>query len=67
MKKREFYFFKTGVVEAKNKLDSIYDEIRIFDEKIEDLGYNTTKFENPDAILNSQKQVEGIKAELANM
>lgn len=50
LKKREFYFYKTGVAEAKKKLDSIYAEIKVFEDKIEDYGYNAAKFENPDLI-----------------
>lgn len=55
LKKRDFYFFKTGVTEAKKKLGSILDEIQIFEEKIEDLGYNAAKFGSPDLIANSIK------------
>ena len=40
IKKRDFYFYKTGVEEAKKKLDAIYEEVKIFEEKIEDYGYN---------------------------
>lgn len=40
MKKRDFYFYKTGVVEGKKKLAAVNDEIKSFDEKITDLGYN---------------------------
>jgi len=31
LKKRDFYFYKTGVTEAKQKLASVNDEIAIFD------------------------------------
>ena len=67
MKKRDFYFYKTGVVEAKGKLDQVYQEIQIFEDKIEDYGYNAVKFNNPDAISSSVKQIESIKAEVSNM
>lgn len=40
IKKRDFYFYKTGVEEAKKKLDTIYEEIKVFEDKIEDYGYN---------------------------
>ena len=40
MKKRDFYFYKTGVVESKKKLTLVNDEIKAFDDKIGDLGYN---------------------------
>ena len=67
LKKREFYFFKTGVTEAFKKLSSIYDEIKIFDEKIEDLGYNSVKFGSPELIQNSVRSVEAIKVEISYM
>lgn len=40
LKKRDFYFYKTGVVEAKSKLEGVYGEIKVFEEKIEDYGFN---------------------------
>jgi hypothetical protein len=55
LKKRDFYFFKTGVSEAFKKLNMIQDEIKVFDERIEDLGYNATKFGSPDLIQNSMR------------
>jgi hypothetical protein len=67
LKKRDFYFYKTGVPEAKKKLNSINNEINIFDERISDYGYNISKLGNADLITNSVKQVEGIKIELDNM
>lgn len=53
LKKREFYFYKTGVTEAKQKLDSVEEEIAVFDQKIVDYGYNAQKFGNPDLITTS--------------
>lgn len=67
LKKRDFYFYKTGVEEAKRKLVAINSEIKVFEDKIADYGYNMTKFGNADLITNSVKQVESIKAELENM
>ena len=67
LKKRDFYFFKTGVKEAKKKLTTILDEVKVFEERIEDLGYNATKFGSPDLISNSIKQVESIKVEISYM
>lgn len=64
LKKRDFYYYKTGVVDSKKKLSSVNDEIAVFDQKIIDFGYNATKFGNPDLITNSVKQVESIKAEI---
>lgn len=67
LKKREFYFYKTGVQESKIKIDCIQEEIQVFDQKIVDLGYNASKFGSPDLIQNAIKQVEGIKIEISNM
>ena len=67
MKRKEFYFYKTGVIESKRKLGIVNDEMKAFDEKIGDLGYNAQKFGTPDLIQNSIKQVEVIKIEVQNM
>lgn len=40
LKKRDFYFYKTGTAESKKKLGNVAEEIKQFDEKITDLGYN---------------------------
>jgi len=64
LKKRDFYFYKTGVDESKKKLESVNSEIAEFDQKLIDYGYNATKFGNPDLITTSTKQVEGIKTEI---
>ena len=50
LKKRDFYFYKTGVQESRNKIEGIKEELKVYDEKIEDLGYNATKFGSPDLI-----------------
>ena len=67
LKKREFYFFKTGVDNAKFKLNSIQEEIKVFEDKIVDYGYNANKFGSPDLITNSIKQVDAIKIEISFM
>jgi len=67
LKKRDFYFYKTGSDEALKKLGTIDNEIKVFEERIEDYGYNMNKFGNADMITNSVKQVESIKIELENM
>lgn len=64
LKKRDFYFYKTGVTESKKKLDSVNSEIADFDQKLIDYGYNAQKFGNPDLIVNSTRQVEAIKNEI---
>ncbi len=50
LKKRDFYQYKTGTVEAKIRLSSVGDELKQFDDRIADLGYNCSKFGNPDMI-----------------
>ncbi len=67
LKKRDFYQYKTGVAESKGRLALISDELKIFDEKIVDYGYNANKFDNPDLIQNSIKSVDAIKQEIQNM
>ena len=67
LKKRDFYQFKTGVEISKQKLESVGEELKHFDDKIEDLGYNAESFGNPDLITNSQKSVENIKHEILSM
>jgi len=67
LKKRDFYFYKTGVDDSKKKLSSVNEEIAIFDQKVIDYGYNAQKFGNPDLITNSQKQVEAIRTEIQSM
>jgi len=67
MKRREFFFYKTGVEGAKEKLAQVSEEIKGFEEKIEDYGYNALKFGSPDIMQNSIRQVEAIKLEVANM
>ena len=67
LKKRDFYQYKTGTIESKIRLSSVGDELKQFDDRIVDLGYNALKFGNPDMIQNSVKAVESIKAEISNM
>ena len=55
LKKRDFFYYKTGVEESRNKLELIKEELKVYDEKIEDLGYNANKFGSPDLIQNSVK------------
>jgi hypothetical protein len=67
LKKRDFYQYKTGVAESKGRLVLVSDELKVFDEKIVDYGYNANKFDNPDLIQNSIKSVDAIKQEIQNM
>lgn len=67
LKKRDFYQYKTGVVDSKARLGLVGDELKVFEDRITDLGYNALKFGNPDMIQNSIKAVESIKVEIQNM
>lgn len=67
LKKRDFYQYKTGTAESKVRLGSVGDELKQFDDRITDLGYNASKFGNPDMIQNSIKAVDSIKSEIQNM
>lgn len=67
LKKRDFYQYKTGVVDSKARLGLVGDELKVFEDRIADLGYNAQKFGNPDMIQNSIKAVESIKVEIQNM
>jgi hypothetical protein len=45
----------------------VEEDLKSFEEKIIDLGYNAAKFDKPDLITNSIKQVDTIKIEVSNM
>lgn len=64
LKKRDFYYYKSGVTEGKKKLTQVAEELAVFDQKIVDLGYNAQKFGSPELITNSIKQVDAIKIEI---
>lgn len=67
MKKRDFYKYDCGKEQAQEKLNGVFDEIAEFEKKIEDYGFVTRKFGNPNLIDNAIKQVESIKTEVKNM
>lgn len=67
LKKREFYYYKTGPDESITKLTSVNTEIVAFEERIQDYGYNAEKFEVPELIEPSVSSVEGIKSEIESM
>ena len=67
LKKREFYYYKTGPEEAQKKLSGVYEEIVVFEERIEDYGYNATKFGAPELIEPSVTSVKDIKTEVESM
>jgi hypothetical protein len=64
LKKREFYYYKTGPDAAIEKLGGVGSEITDFEERIEDLGYNCGKFGKPDLIQQSIDSVKNIKSEI---
>ena len=61
MRKREFFQYKCGVKVALEKLGGVFDELKVFEQKIEDYGENAKKFGNPDLINKAVKDIEGIK------
>lgn len=61
MRKREFFQYKCGVTLAIEKLGGVFDELKVFEDKIEDYGDNARKFGNPDLINKAIKDIEGIK------
>jgi len=61
MKKREFFQYDCGVTIAIEKLGGVFDELKVFEDKIDDYGDNAKKFGNPDLINKAIKDVEGIK------
>lgn len=67
LKKREFYFYKTGPEEAQKKLSGVGSEILVFEENIDDYGYNAQKFGAPELIEQSVSMVESIKIEVDSM
>jgi hypothetical protein len=48
MKKREFFQYKCGTSVALEKLDLVFDELKKFENDIDDFGSNADKFGNPE-------------------
>jgi dynein heavy chain len=67
MRKRDFYQYKCGVVSAIEKLGGVFDELKVFEDKIEDYGDNAKKFGNPDLINKAVKDIEGININVNSM
>jgi len=67
MKKREFFQYKCGTKTALAKLDGVFGELKEFEDKIDDYGDNAKKFDNPDLIQKSIKDIETIKYTVDNM
>jgi hypothetical protein len=67
MRKRDFYQYKCGVTLAIEKLGAVFDELKVFEDKIEDFGDNAKKFGNPDLINKAIKDIEAIKINIHSM
>jgi hypothetical protein len=67
MRKREFFQYKCGTETALAKLDGVFGELKEFEDKIDDYGDNAKKFDNPDLIQKSIKDIETIKYTVDNM
>jgi hypothetical protein len=67
MRKREFFQYKCGSKNALEKLDGVFGELGVFEEKIEDYGFNASKFNNPDQINKAERDIDSIKITVENM
>jgi len=67
MKKREFFQYKCGSKNALEKLDGVFGELKVFEEKIADYGENAEKFGNPELIVKANKDIDAIKITVENM
>jgi len=67
MKKREFFQYKCGSKNALEKLDGVFGELHVFEEKIIDYGGNAEKFGNPELIGKANKDIDAIKITVENM
>ena len=67
MRKREFFQYKCGVKIAIERLGAVFDELKVFEDKIEDYGDNADKFGQPDMINKAIKDIEGIKVTIKAM
>jgi dynein heavy chain len=67
LKKREFYYYKTGPEEAQQKLGGVGVEIKDFEIKIEDYEFNADKFGIKELVEASHNSVDNIKIEVESM
>jgi len=67
MRKREFFQYKCGSKTALEKLDGVFGELKVFEDKIDDYGFNATKFGNPDQISKAIRDIDTIKITVENM
>jgi len=67
MRKREFFQYKCGSSSALDKLDGVFGELKVFEDKIEDYGFNAKQFGNPDQINKAERDIDTIKVTVENM
>jgi len=67
MRKREFFQYKCGALIALEKLDGVFSELKVFEDKIVDYGQNAIKFGNPDQINKAERDIDTIKITVENM
>lgn len=67
MKKRDFYKYDCGRENALSKLEAVYSEVAVYEQKTSDYGFTAKKFENPNLIDGCNKHIDAIKVELGNM
>jgi dynein heavy chain, axonemal len=67
MRKREFFQYKCGAPLALEKLNGVFGELKVFEDKIKDYGFNATKFGNPDHINKAERDIDSIKVTVENM
>jgi hypothetical protein len=67
MRKREFFQYKCGSKNALEKLDGVFGELKVFEDKIVDYGENAVKFGHPDQINKAERDIDTIKITVENM
>jgi hypothetical protein len=67
MRKREFFQYKCGSKNALDKLDGVFGELNVYEEKIVDFGDNAGKFGHPDQISKAVRDIDTIKITVVNM
>ena len=67
MRKREFFQYKCGSENALQKLDGVFGELKVFEDKIVDYGDNAMKFGAPDQINKAERDIDTIKVTVENM
>jgi len=67
MRKREFFQYKCGSASALDKLDGVFGELKVFEDKIDDYGFNSAKFGLPEQINKAERDIDTIKITVENM